>query len=270
MRDFLTNLIKALLAIGAPVWKWCAKGGAWVIDHAATAAKMSAFAAGGFITKTADVVEKTANWAGDLTGKVALIPGKLVGSFLGGGGGGMPMPTPKDEDKDHARRMRDVKAITEALQAGRQPLLRPSQIVPFASRAAIGETVRAYASADPHERLGLDLDELPPHIRTWLLTRSEQELVKLAVAGADKCSDVATGRRGIPGVGKPNADSNLNVEEMVSEAAATPHLAMGAPVEALDTEQVGANSSYERMVAERIARTKAAARAHAPAARVVM
>ena len=71
--------------------------------------------------------------------------------------------------------------------------------------AVIGEIVHSYAGADPHARLAINVDLLPPYIRTWLVSRSENELERLSAVGPTACGDVASGRRRIVGVKRLDA-----------------------------------------------------------------
>jgi hypothetical protein len=52
---------------------------------------------------------------------------------------------------------------------------------------SIGETIHAYAFASEDERLYMDLDARPDHVRIWLLTRKEADPKKTAAAGPVKC-----------------------------------------------------------------------------------
>jgi hypothetical protein len=200
LAKFIATIIRAL----AMPMRWCRKTGMWVVDHAAKAAMVGIEATSDLITGTADIAGRTAKWAGDLTGKVASLPGALIGGFLGGtggGGGGIPHPARKEQ-----RAKKDVQTALNALRARRKNaglagvMSKSQQIVDGSSlmrrhQEEMGEIVHAYAKAGSIERFEIDLDPLPQHVRRWLLTRSEKDLQRLAAAGLEKCGLAAMGKR---------------------------------------------------------------------------
>jgi len=186
----LMAIIRAIVQSLSQAFRWCRKAGAYVVDRSVKASAAT-------VEATSEVLEATA----ELGAQAASIPGRLIGGLLGGGGG-VPVPPPGDDDAAHERRMLDVKKATQALEAGRQPQPKPALMRP---RDMFGEIVHAYAAADPVARLALDLDMLPPHLRTWLVSLGDKELRKLAAAGPEACGEVASGRRRIVGIAVPEA-----------------------------------------------------------------
>jgi len=208
----VARVIAALMKALITPMRWCAKSGIWIIDHAAKAAMVGLEATGDLITGTADVAGKTARWAGDLTGKIASVPGALIGGFLGGTGegGGIPHPAPKVR-----RAGKDVQSALDALISRREnadfagAMANSQRIVDGSAlmhrhKENIGEIVHAYAEAGSIARYEIDLDPLPEHVRTWLLTLSEKDLQRLAAAGPEKCGLAAMGKRtGLVGLESP-------------------------------------------------------------------
>jgi hypothetical protein len=220
MRGLLSSvasILKAVMMAAVPVMKWCGRTGAWITDHTA---RPVAFA----IEKAGDIVTGTA----DLVGKAATIPGRLVGGLLGGGGASLPMPPAVDEEAAHDRRVAQVEKATAALQASRtmiaQPIPRRAGLL--SPRPVIGEIVHAYAKADPVERLALDLDMLPPHIRSWLIARDERTLERLAKVGPEACGELVAGKRRFVGIERPDGSGHdvLDVDAVMRQSAAAPFL----------------------------------------------
>ncbi len=253
MRKLIAKIL-SLLSACVPAMKWCAKSGAWIVDKSVKSALLA----------SATVIETTANaaaagleWAGDVAGKTAAIPGKVLGGLLTGGGGGVPVPPPGADAAEHERRMRAVEGAALALR--KQPLLSKPKSGLAAPSELIGEIVHQYASTDPHARLALDLDMLPPYVRTWLVARNERELQRLAAVGPVACGEVASGRRRIVGVERP--DAVIEAERVLALSSAAPYLA-NAPEADKDGALISAG--YVDIVAGRIARAKGAVPAYVP------
>ncbi|WP_114945884.1 hypothetical protein [Microvirga calopogonii] len=212
----VASIIRAIMSATAPVLKWCGRTGAWIVDHTARPISF-------VMEKTGDALIGTA----DLVGKAASIPGRLVGGLLGGGGASLPMPH-VSEDAAHDRRVAQVEKATAALQASRaataQPI--PRTAGPLSPRSLIGELVHAYAQADPVERLALDLDMLPPHIRSWLIACDERTLERLARIGPEACGEFAAGKRRIVGIERPDGAGTdlVDVDLVMAQSAAAPYL----------------------------------------------
>lgn len=253
MRRVLVMIMKLLSSI-VPAMKWCGRTGAWVVDKTVR----------GGLLGTATVIETTANataagleWAGDIAGKTAAIPGKVLGGLVSGGGANIPVPAPGGDEAEHERRMRAVEGAALALR--RQPRLSKPKSTLAAPSEIIGEVVHEYASADPHARLAIDLDMLPPYIRSWLVARPEKELQRLAAVGPIACGQVASGRRRIVGVERP--DAVTEAERVLAVSSAAPYLA-NAPQEHKDSAL--ASMGYTDIVADRIARAKGLVPAYVP------
>jgi hypothetical protein len=146
-------------------------------------------------------------WVADVARATASIPGALIGSLFGSAQL-PPAPEPDSEDVDAVRRALDTLAERRRNIDVHDHFLRHTD--------TIGEIVLAYASASEEERLEMDLDALPEHVRIWLLTRTEADLKKLAAAGPAKCGLVAAGKRsGIVGIQPPDPDQPMAPEPVV-------------------------------------------------------
>jgi hypothetical protein len=147
--------------------RWCGKAGTYIVDRTVEGSLYA-------LETTRQLIYA----GGQVAGAVASIPGGVIGGIFGGGGS-IPAPPEGVDEIEHDRRIEAVKGAlrqreVQTAAASRANLLRHSDV--------LGEIVHGYAAADPVARLALDLDMLPPHVRTWLVSRSEQELRKLAAA----------------------------------------------------------------------------------------
>lgn len=255
MKRVLATIMK-LLSACVPVMKWCGRTGAWVADKTVRGTLLGAATV---IEGTANATAATLEWAGDVLGKTASIPSKVIGGLLGGGGG-VPVPPPGADAAEHERRMRAVESATLALRNSQQLLSKPKSGLAAPSEL-IGDLVHKYASADPHARLAIDLDMLPPYVRTWLVSRTEKELQRLAAVGPTACGEVASGRRKIVGVERP--DAVVEAERVLANASVAPYLANASDA---DKDAALVSAGYVDVVAERIARAKGAQLVYAPQA----
>ena len=221
---------RALASMTRATKRWCAKSSTWVYDRVVEPAvdytgEACSGALAGVMGFMPDVIDATARLPGQAirgTGAVlegggrligntftaaASVPGKVVSTLLGGGGAAIPHPAPQN-----AAPRSDVADAVSALQARRQSsdVLAASRQVLDASSLmrhqtkAMGAVVHAYAQAGRDARYGIDLDTLPEHVRDWLLTRSEDDLQRLADAGPAKCGLATMGKRsGIVGLELP-------------------------------------------------------------------
>ena len=187
----------------------------------------------------------------------ASVPGKVVSTLLGGGGAAIPHPAPQN-----AAPRSDVADAVSALQARRQSsdvLAASRQVLDGSSlmrhqTKAMGSVVHAYAQAGRDARYGIDLDTLPEHVRDWLLTRSEDDLQRLADAGPAKCGLAAMGKRsGIVGLELPG--------EPWSAPGYAEHLGYRPEVGASIAAQMGVRDllADRNALGSRIARAKGAA-----------
>lgn len=141
-------------------------------------------------------------WIVDTARVTASIPGAFLGSFFGGGQM-PPAPEPTSESADAVRDALDTLAERRRKIDVQDQMMRRSD--------PVGETIHAYAAASEDERLEMDLDALPDHVRVWLLTRKEADLKRLATAGPVKCGLVAAGKRsGIVGIESPDPDHRMS------------------------------------------------------------
>lgn len=254
MKRVLATIMRLLNTL-VPAMRWCGRTSAWVVDKTVR----------GTLLGAATVIETTANataagleWTGDILGKTASIPGKVIGGLFSGGGGNIPVPSPGADAAEHDRRMRAVESAAFATRKS-QPLLTKPKPGVAAPSAVIGEIVHSYAGADPHARLAIDLDLLPPYIRTWLVSRSEKELERLAAVGPTACSDVASGRRRIVGVERP--DAIVEAERVLVDSSSAPYLTNASET---DKDAALTSMSYVDVVVERIARAKGGERPYVP------
>jgi nucleotide-binding universal stress UspA family protein len=146
-------------------------------------------------------------WVADVARAAASVPGALIGGLFGSAPL-PPAPEPSSESADA------VKNALDTLTERRRKIDMQDQILRHSD--PLGETIHAYASASEDERLDMDLDALPEHVRVWLLTRTEADLKKLAAAGPVKCGLVAAGKRsGIVGIEPPDPDQPMAPEPVV-------------------------------------------------------
>ncbi|MPR12077.1 hypothetical protein [Microvirga tunisiensis] len=149
----------------------------------------------------------SSRWVTDVIRATASIPGALLGGLFGKAQL-PPAPEPASGDGDAVRN------ALETLSERRRQIEAQNQMVRRSD--FIGEIIHAYASASEDQRLDMDLDALPPHVRVWLLTRKESDLTKLAAAGPVKCGLVAAGKRsGIVGLEPPDPDQPISPEPVV-------------------------------------------------------
>ncbi|WP_457091107.1 hypothetical protein [Microvirga sp. P5_D2] len=119
-----------------------------------------------------------------------------------------PAPEPTSESADAVKDALDTLAERRRKIDVQDQMMRRSD--------PVGETIHAYAAASEDERLEMDLDPLPDHVRVWLLTRKETDLKRLAAAGPVKCGLVAAGKRsGIVGIEPPDPDQPVSPEPVV-------------------------------------------------------
>ncbi|MFC4171513.1 hypothetical protein ACFOYU_05500 [Microvirga sp. GCM10011540] len=203
----LATIMRAVARAMRTTLHWCTKTSTWIAETTMDAAAWTA-------EKTVDLTTAAVD-----TGVAAVrAPGVLLSSLVGGG---VAMPAPVAQEAAHERRMQDVGAAVEALQQRRkaiqsQELMRPQDL--------IGEIVYRFASATGRERYDVDLEMLPPHIRSWLLSRDESTLQRLAAAGPAKCGLVGSGRRsGLVGIDGPEAPE-LDPEPVMKRAAIEPYM----------------------------------------------
>ncbi|MBJ6125383.1 hypothetical protein [Microvirga splendida] len=253
MRKLITRIL-TLLGACVPVMKWCGRTGAWIVDKSVRGALLGTATV---VETTARATAATLKWSGDILGKTSSIPGKVLGGLLSGGGTNIPVPAQGADEAQHERRIRAVEGAALALR--RQPLLSKPKSTLAAPFEIIGEVVHEYASADPHARLEIDLDMLPPYIRSWLVARSEKELQRLAAVGPTACGEFASGRRRIVGVEKP--DAVIEAERVLAQSSAAPYLA-NAPEEHKDSALT--SMGYTEIIADRIARSKGLVPAYVP------
>jgi hypothetical protein len=150
---------------------------------------------------------RTGKWVAKATQAAASLPGSLIGGLFGSGPL-PPAPEPSLESADAVKNALDTLADRRRKIDMQDQMMRRSD--------PVGETIHAYASASEDERLDMDLDALPEHVRVWLLTRKEAELKKLTAAGPVKCGLIATGKRsGIVGIEPPDPDQPMSPEPVV-------------------------------------------------------
>jgi hypothetical protein len=150
---------------------------------------------------------KTGKWVGKATQVAASLPGLLIGSLFGSAPL-PPAPEPSSESADA------VKNALDTLTERRRKIDMQDQMARRSD--PVGETIHAYAAASEDERLHMDLDALPKHVRVWLLTRKEADLKRLAAAGPVKCGLIAAGKRsGVVGIEPPDSDQPMSPESVV-------------------------------------------------------
>jgi hypothetical protein len=150
---------------------------------------------------------RTGKWVAKATQAAASLPGSLIGSLFGSAPL-PPAPEPSSESADAVKNALDTLADRRRKIDMQDQMMRRSD--------PVGETIHAYASASEDERLDMDLDALPEHVRVWLLTRKEADLKRLAAAGPVKCGLIATGKRsGILGIEPPDPDQPMSPEPVV-------------------------------------------------------
>jgi hypothetical protein len=151
-------------------------------------------------------------WVADVARTTASIPGALVGSLFGGA----QLPPPPEESSENVDA---VRSALDTLAERRRNIDMHDHFLRHSD--PLGEIVHAFASASEDERIEMDLDALPDHVRTWLLTRKEADLKKLAAAGPAKCGLVAAGKRsGIVGLEPPDPAQEGLLEPVPGSAEA--------------------------------------------------
>jgi len=141
---------------------------------------------------------RTGKWVAEVARVTTSLPESLIGSLFGSAPA-LPAPEPNSESADADKNALDTLADRRRKIDIQNQVMRRSD--------PVGEIVHAYASASEDERLDMDLDVLPEHVRVWILTRSEVDLKRLAAAGPVKCGLIAAGKRsGIVGIEPPDAD----------------------------------------------------------------
>jgi hypothetical protein len=150
---------------------------------------------------------RTGKWVAKATQAAASLTGSLIGSLFGSAAL-PPAPEPSSESSDA------VKTALNTLAERRRSIDMHDQMARRSD--PVGEVIHAYASASEDERLDMDLDVLPNHVRIWLLTRKESDLKRLAAAGPVKCGLVAAGKRsGIVGIEPADPDQPMSPEPVV-------------------------------------------------------
>jgi hypothetical protein len=151
---------------------------------------------------------RTGKWVAKASQAAASLPGSLIGSLFGSAPL-PPAPEPSSEGVDAVKDALDTLAERRRKIDAQDQMARRSD--------PVGEAIHAYASASEDERLDMDLDALPEHVRVWLLTRKEADLKKLATAGPVKCGFIAAGKRsGIVGIEPPDLDHRMSPAPVVS------------------------------------------------------
>ncbi|MBK3745075.1 hypothetical protein G3A39_38435 [Paraburkholderia aspalathi] len=92
--------------------------------------------------------------------------------------------------------------LVDALQTTQADLYERAHIL----ASDVGRSIHMYASArEPLARAAIDLSGLPTEQQDWLLSLSDADLERLAMAGENACDRAAVGKKcGVVGLSKPN------------------------------------------------------------------
>jgi hypothetical protein len=227
----LAQIVKAVMrAIASFTVRFCQETGRWIVERvvtpawdyfgeATTAATKAvvglvpntirgvAKLLGAVLRGTAAVVEGGGKLAGATLGAAAAIPGAVARGLAGGGGMAAPPALQTQPDPG----MADVRDALADLALQREMLRHahkvatPRGTAPESDGSLEARFVHRYAMATRDERDEMDVEQLPEHLQSWLLSLDERQLLKLATSGVQVCERVIAGRRtGIVGLPIPD------------------------------------------------------------------
>lgn len=256
-----SSIARAIGSVGRITSRWCARSGCWIYEAVVEPAlKYSAMACSGvlagtiglvpdvigastklpgqLIRGTGAVLEGGGKGAGTLIWTAASVPGIALRTLFGNGGGGGSMPAPAPQQRE--RKVDDAIAALES-RRNAEPAFEGSSL---ANRRAgmLGDIIHSFASASNDDRADIDLADLPPHIRDWLLALDEGDLQMMAKAGPLRCGRVASGKRS--GIGQL-----ADIERPRMEGLPTQE-------EIIEAMQISALMNGRETFGERIARAK--------------
>jgi hypothetical protein len=220
----------ALRALASFSIRFCQQSGRWIVERVvtpawdyfgeATSAATKAVVGlvsdtirgvaklpGATLRGTAAVLEGGGKLAGATLGVAAAVPGAVARGLAGGGGMAAP-PAPQAQPDPGMADVRDALAdlaLQREMLRHTHKVATPRGAAPESDGSLEARFVHRYAMATRDERDEMDIEQLPGHLQSWLLSLDERQLLKLATSGVHVCERAIAGKRtGIVGLPIPD------------------------------------------------------------------